>query len=506
MPYNYNSDKGTQIWEMLVTKDDLGNYSHSSRAIPLNNKHAPKLGGGFVNHDILMDQNSGYIYVANAAFSNISKVQMAEIYELGTEDNDDYKWLSFPRLVRDINAEEDVQTVLGGNRIVPNNYNNGSNLQFMNLDDPQLPVYNTVTLGDWQAEGDLDKVASTLGYKLQLKYDNPYPDNSYIYFYGNVLDENENVVVYEDKESWVGYWLTEEQSPFEAIPESVLDYLDLIKTERWVCVKEWLPVNGMLEPQWVCGTHTSSNPTLRYADLVIFESFANENISFPWVNSGSTSTSSQKGAPENYNFDEQADYTSYIIELDATDNPEEIAAFVGDTCVGASKVLPADTAVLVPGYTEGFEGEVIFEEYYGVEKSGKPAIKSYYVNNPETRSWDKRSIHTAEENDHYLISFKKDSKISDEPKTVSYVNIWPNPASDKVKYNIQAEKGTLVQIYLLDIAGRMLNTPFAREMHSESISGEIKMVDSKGHQLKPGIYLVEIKAGQTVETKKIIVK
>jgi len=32
------------------------------------------------------------------------------------------------------------------------------------------------------------------------------------------------------------------------------------------------------------------------------------------------------------------------------------------------------------------------------------------------------------------------------------------------------------------------------------------LVDNKGHQLKPGIYLLEIKAGQYVETKKIIVK
>ncbi|RLD57734.1 MAG: hypothetical protein DRJ05_09195 [Bacteroidetes bacterium] len=505
-PFNNGNDNEAEVWQIAVTDDGSGGFTTQTTSVPLTNKHFSKDMDDRFRHDLLINPVNNKLYVANALFSNVSVVNLPEIYLIDTYDNKDYKWLSFPRLERINNGTVSVQTALGGNRIVPNTYNNGSNLQFMALTEPQGPVYNTVTNDDWQSGGNLPNVQSTLGYKLNLHYTDPYPDNIYLNFYGTVLDENENVVVYDDKECWVGYWLYEEQSPFEAIPESVLDYLDLMKSERWVCVKEWLPVNGMLEPQWVCATHTGSSPTLRYADMVILESFANQDISFSWINSGSTTTSSQKTAPEYYEYEEQADYTSYIIELDATDNPEEIAAFVGDTCVGASKVLPADTAVLVPGFTEGFEGEVTFEEYYGVEKSGKPALTSYYVNNAETRTWDKRSIHTSEDLDHYLISFKKDNETNSEQSIINEVSIWPNPASDKIQFNIQAQKGTFVQISLLDIAGWILDTPFAKEMHSESISGEIKLVDNKGHQLKPGIYLLEIKAGQYVETKKIIVK
>ncbi|MCF6171565.1 MAG: T9SS type A sorting domain-containing protein [Bacteroidales bacterium] len=462
------------------------------------------------------------IYLPNGGHSCVSKVPFVAREPLALrpakkkDNNDNYvslTWLSFPRMDRTIgNGDEiPVNFVLGGDNIIPNSYYIGSELQNLPLEGEEV-LSNTYDGSSWETGPsiDLPYIFSELGYKLQLDYGNEDPPGKkWLLLTGTVLDPDVPVIVYPEHENWEGYWLYQSQSPFDAIPDEVLDQLIYMEAQNWACMKRTGSYKDNQQPTWICSVHTGigqiGKVSLDYGDMVILESSASETIEFEWQGYGSPPEGQIKPDVEYYQFEEQSDYTAFFIELDSTENPQEIAAFIGDSCVGATTVLPDDTTALVPGYIEGMEGDVTFEEYYGSEKTAKPPIRSYLVNDLNTGNWELRTIRSGERKGHYLISFGKQAENTYPDNAATAFRIWPNPASGSLFYSFLLEDDAFVNISIFDISGKRVANPVDEPMPAGSLTGELSLTDFSGGKLKPGVYLVKAKLGDSLLIRKVIV-
>lgn len=410
----------------------------------------------------------------------------------------EYAWLSFPRLTRTANNAVPVNDVLFDN-IDPEDYESQSEL--VNL-PPTLDneISNVFSGTQWPSNAYLTHIQSTLGYKLKLLY-NYTPEKKQVQLHGNVLSQDEPLNIYKDHDNWVGYWLYTSQSPFDAFPENVLDELTVIKAQTWCCVKRWELADGMLTPHWLCAVH-KDKVALDYGDMVILET--NNDLSFKWQNTGIPFTKESKMDAQYYSFTEEADYISFFIELDSTENPKEVGAFIGETCIGATTVWPEDTVVLVPGYAEGMSGEVVFKEYYDDFKSANAIKSEYLVADNTNGNWNRRTIHTHENQGHYFISFGSEAENLQTTDDFQ-ITIYPNPANNWLYINYRLDEPSNIEIQVIDGFGRQVATLLNNTQTKGDYAMQWNLTDAQGKKLTTGIYVLNIKESGRVVTKKLVI-
>ncbi|RLD90402.1 MAG: hypothetical protein DRJ09_04300 [Bacteroidetes bacterium] len=362
---------------------------------------------------------------------------------------------------------------------------------------PYKATFNIENAGDWSFESDLYNTYSTRGYKLDVT-----PDGfNILYMQGKVADPLQTIPLYADKENWIGYWLYQTQSPFDAIAPGVLNQLTEMKAKEWYCFKDWYM--GQQNPQWICGVNIGKGgPHLSYGDMVILKPGSDVN-SFQWQNGNPFGSFALKLPAEYYEFNEKEDYTAYLVEVDTANRPTEIGAFIGSTCVGASKVLPEDTLVLIRGYDKDTTGTIYFVEYFNGQKSGKPAITNYFVKNRFNNGWQKRVIKTAERESHYLISFKAKKIIKQDDESTDedpLFRVYPNPATSSltIQYEIIEKSSVIISIY--DITGRKL-----MENNREEQPTGVYQTGLNIKNLKNGIYLLRLSTGNQTVVKRFVV-
>ncbi|MCF8387240.1 MAG: T9SS type A sorting domain-containing protein [Bacteroidales bacterium] len=456
--------------------------------------------------DILYNTTTNEIYIPNQGLSNFSIIQCSDDILPLQEDRDGWTWLSFPRLNRTGNQGVPVDDVLGndagGNSLIlPGDYFDGDfktrpqNSEFM--DYAEFNYDNDVWVPD--QNDPLNEVKSTYGYKIYLD-----PDQEYVRLQGSMLDHDHPdayIELHEDYEdNWTGYWLPERQDPFDAIPQWVLDELTSFKSQSWACAKYW--GDGIPEPYWLCATQ-KDDIMLSYGDMVVMET--GTDLTFQWNRYGSGNNDDGRSAPEQYQYTEQSDYTSLFVELDTTENPQEMGAFVGDSCVGATKVLENDTLVLIPAYTDGLSGDITFQEYYGT-KATSAKRDDYYVNTFISGKWEKRNIHTKENNDFYLISLKGKKNNVHIPQEISFgLSCFPNPVSAtcRISYTLPSEQH--VRLEVCDIFGNTVAV--IRDGLNKSGDYELtwKAVYSSGQKLPAGVYIIQLKVNGRTEKTKIVI-
>ncbi|MCF6341896.1 MAG: hypothetical protein L3J31_03725, partial [Bacteroidales bacterium] len=174
VPYNAAEDNEGEIWEFQIFVNENGGIESISNKVPLVNKHASKLGTGLMNHDMLIYPVYSRLYVANAAFSNISVIDMPEALVLRGEGHKGFTWLSIPRhLMSNADGETTPTSV-----VFDQNNISGSlislELRNNNIDETYPPGYeggmeyaNWDPTNDWSYIGDeIDNIHSTKGYIL----------------------------------------------------------------------------------------------------------------------------------------------------------------------------------------------------------------------------------------------------------------------------------------------------------------------------------------------------
>jgi hypothetical protein len=420
-------------------------------------------------------------------------------------NNGEWAWLSFPRLDRTPNDPTVHEVLYGvnGEKIDPSNYLIYSELKNLPPNQPG-EVENIFDGTTWEIGGYLPDIQSTLGYKLYLDYPDPQPEKKWLLLSGTVLDPAEPIAVYRQYDNWVGYWLPESQSPFDAIPDTVLNELLRITAQSWYCVKRWEHQDPESDPYWVCAVH--EDPVcLNYGDMVILKTIEDGgSFSFQWQRYGNPPTKEDRQAPENYQYDEQAAYTPFLVELDTSINPLEIGAFVNDSCVGATSILPEDTMVLVPGYIDSLSGDVTFQQYYGTLKSEQLIHHNYYVMDNNTGLMKKRTIHTGENQDYYIISFKDQPRKKD-IKTRLWLTCTPNPVKHQcqIEFYIPQECRVIVTVY--DLFGRKMNILQDGIIHEGSHNILYNGTDYQGNKLSNGIFIIKINAGKEQAQAKIVI-
>jgi hypothetical protein len=421
-PYEYDADYESHLFVFDYYKADAVDlYLHNSKC--------ERIIDHYIYNDLTIDPVTGNLLIPNGSHSNISVIRCPERFELTKSIN----WISFPRLDRNPQVDAEISSVEAlTNRIIPGPWNTYTGHMYYLAYDPAYPQIGNMTSIDkenlsspWVTTHGLEEVFSNRGYQLQVT-----PDQKFIYFYGQIQDPG--IPVELDGTSsdrfcnWVGYYLTYPQSPFAAIPENILDNLRFMAGQYWSCVFND-PIPGNPGPGcWRCAIN-QGRLEINYGDMVKLTSVSNN--SFTWQQNNSNEPSIEKLKAESYTYTEQYNYDAIFIELDTTNLPSEIGAFAGDSCVGATKVLPGDSTVLICAYTEGYEGEdITFELVYNT-KSSRPERPEYFVENPISGKSEQKRIKVGDKQSYHFVSFKSksDNIINAE---VNELHCYPNPATN----------------------------------------------------------------------------
>ncbi|RLD41652.1 MAG: hypothetical protein DRI89_09290 [Bacteroidetes bacterium] len=456
------------------------------------------------------------VYLPNGAHSKVSVVDFVPREPLFlnpvNNKNQSFNWVSFPRLNRN-GDDPKVNDVLGGVHIAPNNYEDNSQLENLPPNaEVQDKVYNVYTNSIWPDLGSgLKKVYSPRGYILTLEYED-YQEGiePHLYLDGTVINPGTAInKLYGGKENWTGYWLYATQDIFDALGDAV-DDLYMIKHQDWLCLKgvaPWLDPEGATPPPpldaWSCDKRTRN---IRYGEMVILKTEEDIN-GFQWNIGGLAAAYNDPSQnPAYFTYTEQATYTPLLVELDNTDQAIEIGAFVSDSCVGATVVNPGDSIVVIRAYMEnGTSDSVSFQMYYGTKSTVSNRISSYYVWDRHIEAFSKRVLHANEKEDYYFISLREQKEKVQESDLISTFVIWPNPSLGILFYSIVLEEDAHVTISLFDITGKLLAIPLDEPLPSGNLTGELTQEDDTGGNLLPGVYFVQLKTGDVIETKKVIV-
>ena len=221
------------------------------------------------------------------------------------------------------------------------------------------------------------------------------------------------------------------------------------------------------------------------------------NFQYNWINKNVDHDTREDA--EYYSYTEKASYEGLVIELDSGQNPVEIAAFVGDSCIGAQVVYPDDSLCHLQAYTEGLNGEITIDEYFGSDKSTRPRIRQYMVLNKNTLRREKRSIHTSEKQGIYFISLKEQG----ENKNVvseAVLNCWPNPTTGVCHISLYNPLDTELKLEVCDMFGRPVGVI---EQGNKPKGNYTIEWDAAQLGLSPGMYFIKLSSAYYSITRKI---
>ncbi|MFK5855415.1 MAG: T9SS type A sorting domain-containing protein [Bacteroidota bacterium] len=367
---------------------------------------------------------------------------------------------------------------------------------------PETEVYATynIDIEDfWYYEDDMYDTYSYRGYKL----DYFESSSNTISLTGNVEDPNTTMHLYEDKENWIGYFLYEKQDIFDAIAD-IEDQLYMIKGQDYFCFRgDHDGSGGVPQPfePWICDKLSRN---IDYGEMVVLKSYY-DIPAFQWNYSGNPPNIVVDEELEYYSYTETSDYSAFIIELDSTENPVEMGAFVNDSCIGACTLTPEDTLVIIKGYLGSQPGDsVVFEEYFTQKATNNKRIVDYFVYNSQRKVNEKRVIKTGENKDMYFISFKP----GDEQKLTEFeysFSIFPNPTNNLLNINYSVENTTKVNISVFDSFGRHIATLFNSNQPLGSYGFQWNLSGNNGNKVPKGLYIIKFKINDVVVSKKVVV-
>ncbi|RLD90705.1 MAG: hypothetical protein DRJ09_03435 [Bacteroidetes bacterium] len=487
VPYNAGKQYEQEVFELVYEdpdNDGEGSFT-TMNYVSLKNKNMNRVLGTLLNNDLIIDPDSNKLYVANGGFSNISVIQCKGDQDAFVKGEN---WISFPRLPRQNNDPVETKSVLENIVPLPANLNLEGRVD--NSDDS----HNAFKSGsDWGTEG-LPSVQSTRGYILTITD----PHSQFVLPYnGSRLIPTTPITIYEGHKNWVGYFLPWQQDPFDALT-NVLPDLKSIKGQYWAAAN----MGTVSDPEWI-----STKPyPLHYGDMLILEPFT--TTSFIWLSTLNPGDVRTFEDTQHYTYTPQGDYTPVFIEPDTTHMPIEIGAFVNDSCVGAVKVNPDDTLVLIRGYIpENSTDSLVFENYYGNKSTEKHVVNTYFVYNKVSRVNEQRCIRADEHKDFYLISFNgsQQKKIINKSNPFP-VMVFPNPAENfiNVEYNLQ--KGAKITVTLYNIEGQTTAVFLANQYRDAGMHTERwKLQKSNGKKILKGLYVIKVSYERNSIIKKIII-
>lgn len=458
-------------------------------------------------------------YFPNGAHSSVSVVEYTakEALKLHFTGDKLLEWVSIPRMVGNETTNWDDQQ---NTSLVFDRYRFGtpySNLEllYLNLQTSYDPEYKVTWDEDllWKytppEPTDNKNIFSYRGYTLKL---DDTSDN-YIYMYGNIKDPATSFPLYPGQFNSMGYFLTQEQDIFDALGAETLGLIDLIDHQDYCCEKKGGanpdgPTHGEIGPiddhYWICDKHQTN---IKYGEMVKLHSSETEQVSIQWQNSGNTTREKLRPDVEYFTYSETSSYTVITIVLNYESNPLEIGAFVNEQCIGAVALMPEDSVVILRAYLDGISPDsIVFQDWFGTKSSENGIIKDYRVFNKSTGFYENRVLKSNIISSRVRISFKEGDGEEDFDIVENSIDIWPNPARDKLNYSFYSDVGGKLNISLFDINGKLVSMLIDKVYQKGSVSGVVGLKGYSGYSVKPGIYFVKIKMGDSIITKKLVVQ
>ena len=435
------------------------------------------------NNEMIVDISSGRLLCPNGSHSNISVSPENLVIQPRI-----WNWISFPRLEYQQIFPELILTNI--NPFPPPNYLYFKNLPLQNETTDILVEYNYED-GSW--EGDMTEINSVFGYKLLTDY----AFQSYLPLSGNIIASSTTFNIFDQHPNWVGYFILETQSPFDAIGGEFLEHINMLKGQYWSCIKKDPGHTKSSESIWACACQ-QGRVEIKYGEMI--EIYPTEDIpEFHWQMAGMQPESEPKPSSLSFQYEEQSEYDAIFIELDSLDLPDEIGAFAGDSCIGATTVLPSDTMALICAYTEGFEGEEITFELLYPTKSARPRCRDYSVLNTTTGIREKRRIVAGENQPYFLVSLKSQENIPAEEPALN-VQVRPNPVDDELTVSYFNGLEVSIELSLINALG----LPVRSWQRGVQGAGNYSMTISLAG-LPSGCYYLKVKAGNAAEMQKIMI-
>lgn len=400
------------------------------------------------------------------------------------EENNGWKWLSFPALDNvystptydpDV-AEYLLYDIMQGP--IPTI-----------LDKVEAEDYTILWNGSYWLHDD-EQFLRTEGFKFHMN------DAAELDVPGFKVADNTTIVLDGNNvENWVGYWLDETQH----VSDAFSDYwsgsnINFIQHQFWTAfyLGRWrIMLYGGCE-----------EPTLSYGDMVIVK--CNTTINdFQW-DSGTPVERIVFSKPEYFTFEEQADYIPLYIELDKNNMPQEIGAFVNGECIGA--VVVEDTLTQINAYTTSVPpGNIELELYYG-GRSENQHISSYNCVTSSKPNIVMKQLSTKMSGDAWFIDLREDSSMIPAPSKVSLSN-YPNPfnPTTTISYSLPQEGKVSLKIY--NVKGQLVK----QLIDGSQPEGYYEVVwngkDNAGRSVASGIYYYRINAcGKTINKKMLLLK
>jgi len=507
VPHNSANDEDAEIWQCTLEDYSEGNSTFTTTQTPLENKHTYKYDGHLYNHDILFDEGLQQLYVANGGHSNISVLSYYSLEPLALHSG--YNWISIPRHIRTTGNTTPTSTVFHQNNVSPDYNMISIEYNFLNInmgpfeENPEFAVWDF----DWNYTNQvMQNIISTRGYVV---YSEPI-NNRGLLMDGTVEDPASEIELYCKKENWIGYFIPEEQNVFEALAD-IVDDVYHIQLENCNCWRYNFPISNDCGTKslkdyspgtWLC----DGRPVINYAEMVKVSPLL-DILDFQWNYSGNPPTGEIRPKVEYYEYEKGADYETFVIILDTTETiPTEIGAFVNDTCIGACSVLPTDTVVVLSAYLSDNPGDsVVFEQYYGTSKMSNLAINNYYVKNNK-QLFERRVVYTGENQEAFIISFKSNSIIKPTQITADEVQLYPNPSSGNVMFNIILEDKSNVKLTVYDFQGRIVKVLLDEKLPKGNTQLSWNLANLSNTRIPAGAYLVKLTTNNVNTTTKLIVK
>ena len=399
-----------------------------------------------------------------------------------------WTWLSFPRLERYGNNTVHPGPVLERSGCFPIEWD----MHYKN------PINNNIyfDMGQQLWLGNLTAIKSTEGYKLY----GVVPDNECLYLplHGGKLHPETNITLEPGEENWIGYFLTNDQYPWDAFPEDLYNnHLTEIKAQYWTMVK--------MQGRW----YTAGNVTpIKYGDMVIVKINGSAHLTFVWNNSEKDEESEGRQETEYFEFDEQADYLPVFVETDPESDIEEIAILAGDEVKGAVVRLPGDTLVQINAYVMDMPPgtPLEFETWSGL-KSQRTGKSGYAVLNQQTRRYEQRTIYSGENKSFQFVSLKPKTEADVLPMMTALA-CSPNPFNDKTVFSFTLGEEANLQLIIYDQIGKVVAIPVSGTFDAGSYSFTWNGKDLQGRQSGNGVYIYRFtnSSGQEYSGKLVLIK
>jgi outer membrane protein assembly factor BamB len=92
-----------------------------------------------------------------------------------------------------------------------------------------------------------------------------------------------------------------------------------------------------------------------------------------------------------------------------------------------------------------------------------------------------------------------------ETSAINPVEVFPNPASEQVTFNLAGDIKSEVNLSIYDVQGRLVSMIFNGSLDSENQQITWNLQNASGQKVNPGVYFCRYRIGEVVGVKKIIV-